>query len=38
MTAAVWPFPPPGGATPWTAAQKKAYDQKKREGAGEAPW
>jgi hypothetical protein len=38
VTRAVWPFPPPGGPTPWTAAQKKAYEQQKREGAGEAPW
>lgn len=32
-----WPFPPPGGPTPWTKAQERAYQKQQRDQAEEAP-
>lgn len=32
-----WPFPPPGGPVPWTAAQERAYQQQQRNQLPEAP-
>ena len=26
-----WPFPPPGGPTPWTREQELAYQRQQRE-------
>jgi hypothetical protein len=33
-----WPFPPPGGPTPWTPEQIKEYERQKREQLPEAPF
>ena len=33
-----WPFPPPGGPTPWTPAQLRAYQRKQLQQTEEAPW
>ena len=37
-----WPFPPPGGPTPWTPEQVQAYDRQQaeqaRKAAPPAPW
>jgi hypothetical protein len=42
MTAPLWPFPPPGGPTPWTPGQVREYqrqqEERAREGAPPAPW
>jgi hypothetical protein len=32
-----WPFPPPTGPIPWTAAQVKRYAREQREAMPEAP-
>jgi hypothetical protein len=32
-----WPFPPPGGPVPWTAAQVKRYARERREALPPAP-
>jgi len=33
-----WPFPPPGGPTPWTPEQVREYERRARETAEPAPW
>ena len=33
-----WPFPPPGGPTPWTPAEEAEYRRKQREQWEDAPW
>jgi hypothetical protein len=33
-----WPFPPPGGPTPWTPAQKRAYEEQQRANLPPAPF
>jgi hypothetical protein len=33
-----WPFPPPGGPTPWTPEQVREYEQRQREQVPPAPW
>lgn len=33
-----WPFPPPGGPVPWTAAQVRRYAREQREQLPEAPF
>jgi hypothetical protein len=37
-----WPFPPPGGPTPWTPEQVRDYqrqqEERAREAAPPAPW
>jgi hypothetical protein len=42
MTAPLWPFPPPGGPTPWTPEQVSEYqrqqEERAREAAPPAPW
>ena len=32
-----WPFPPPSGPVPWTAAHEREYAQQQREQLPEAP-
>ena len=32
-----WPFPPPGGLIPWTAAQVRQYARDRREAMPPAP-
>jgi hypothetical protein len=34
---AQWPFPPPTGPVPWTAADEREYAKQQREQAPEAP-
>jgi hypothetical protein len=42
MTTPLWPFPPPGGPTPWTPEQVRDYqrqqEERAREAAPPAPW
>jgi len=33
-----WPFPPPGGPTPWTPEQVREYERQQREQVPPAPW
>ena len=37
-TAPPWPFPPPGGPTPWTPEQVREHEQRARDAAEPAPW
>jgi hypothetical protein len=32
----VWPFPPPSGPIPWTAAQEREYQNQQRRQAEDA--
>jgi hypothetical protein len=42
MTPQPWPFPPPGGPTPWTPEQVREHARQQaeqaRESAEPAPW
>jgi hypothetical protein len=38
MSPQPWPFPPPGGPTPWTPEQVREYERRAREAAEPAPW
>ena len=33
-----WPFPPPGGPTPWTPKQVREHERRARDAAEPAPW
>ena len=33
-----WPFPPPGGPTPWTPEQVKEYERKRLQETPPAPF
>ncbi len=33
-----WPFPPPGGPTPWTPAEQRAYQRRQLQQMEAAPW
>jgi hypothetical protein len=37
QTRHAWPFPPPTGPTPWTAAQEREHAKQQREQLPEAP-
>ena len=34
----VWPFPPPSGPVPWSAAQVREYEKQKLDDVPDAPF